>query len=332
MTSPEKSSQAQITVGSCLGSFFAWCKREPLGALLLTGIIGTLVYFYGTIPIFLNGRVTAAFWAWDAWKPDMNQEHSKLVLPFMLGLTWYHRHHLRDAIGKGSPWGLMLVAFGTFLFVISARMIEARYSLLSVPFLLLGSIWWLFGWKAARVMLFTCAFFVFTIPMGAVEQATNKLQFIITAAVDMLSNLVGVKVEAVGTSLNAVDGTFNFEIAEGCSGVRSLIAMMMLAAVYVHVTQKELWKKIVIFAASGVFAIIGNIGRIFTVILVAKFGDKEIAAGIYHDYSGFVFFPFALLAMLGFSKLINKHYASPITRGTDGKPVSKESDKVTYDY
>ena len=81
--------------------------------------------------------------------------------------------------------------------------------------------------------------------------------------------------------------------------------MIMLTAIYVHITQREIWKKIVIFAFSLAFAIVGNIGRIFTVILVAKFIDPKLASGIYHDYSGYVFFPIALLAMLLFSKLIN---------------------------
>jgi exosortase/archaeosortase family protein len=82
----------------------------------------------------------------------------------------------------------------------------------------------------------------------------------------------------------------------------------MLTAIYVQLTQDKLWKKLVILAFSIVFAIVGNIGRLFTVVLVAKFIDPKLASGIYHDYSGYVFFPIALLAMLGFSKLINTNW------------------------
>src|SRR5205807_6254943 len=106
-----------------------------------------------------------------------------------------------------------------------------------------------------------------------------------------LSNLVGIKIDAVGTTLTAVNGDFNFQIAEGCSGVRSLTAMTMLTAIYVHLTQRKLWKKTVILTFSILFAIVGNIGRLFTVVLVAKFIDPKLASGIYHDYSGYVFFP-----------------------------------------
>jgi exosortase/archaeosortase family protein len=77
----------------------------------------------------------------------------------------------------------------------------------------------------------------------------------------------------------------NFEIAEGCSGIRSLMAMTTLTALYAHFTQTVLWKKLTLFGSSIIFAVVGNIGRIFTVILVAKFYDPEFASGLYHDYS-----------------------------------------------
>src|SRR5436309_1001062 len=105
---------------------------------------------------------------------------------------------------------------------------------------------------------------IFMIPFGALEQATFRLQFVITSAIGFLSKLVGLQIDAVGTTLNATDGRFNFMIAEGCSGIRSLTAMAMLTAIYVHVTQDRFWKKILIFVFSVAFAVIGNIGRLFT--------------------------------------------------------------------
>jgi exosortase/archaeosortase family protein len=84
--------------------------------------------------------------------------------------------------------------------------------------------------------------------------------------------------------------------------------MMMLAALYVHFTQKEMWKKGVIFASSLGFAWIGNLVRLFSVVLFARFINPEIAGNQYHDYSGFVFFPIAVAAMVGFSNLLNRNW------------------------
>ncbi len=79
----------------------------------------------------------------------------------------------------------------------------------------------------------------------------------------------------------------------------------MITAIYVHIVEKQLWKKVTIFSLSIIFAIIGNAGRIFTIIVIAKLGYPDFAGGLYHDYSGFVFFPIALSVMLLTSKLLN---------------------------
>jgi exosortase len=221
------------------------------------------------------------------------------------GLIWYHRKEMARAPKSGSNYGLILVGFGVVLFLLGARCLQPRLALGSFPFLVYGSVLYLLGKKVARIILFPCAFLIFLIPFGAIEQATFRLQFIITAAIGFLSKAVGLQIDAVGTSLTASDGGFNFMIAEGCSGIRSLTAMAMVTAIYVHVTQNRLWKKIVIFAFSVVFAVIGNVGRVFGVVLVAKFIDPKLAAGIYHDYSGWFFFPVAIVAMYFVSRLVN---------------------------
>jgi exosortase len=310
----ETSAQGAETVSAriiaSLRSVYTYVKSNRVAALLVVTIIGTLIYFFGFVPlfikgIFVQGTTSVAGWAWQAWAPGTNQEHSKLVPFISLGLIWWHRRKISDAPKDGSNIGVIFVAIGLLLFLLSARCLQPRFALASLPFLIFGSVYFVWGKAVARIVLFPCAFLIFLIPVAAVEQATFRLQFIITGAVGFLSNLAGIKIDALGTTLTAADKSFNFAIAEGCSGIRSLFAMTMLTAIYVHLTQRELWKKIVILGFSLVFAIAGNIGRIFTVILVAKYINPQLAAGIYHEYSGFVFFPIALIAMFLFSKLLN---------------------------
>ncbi|MGZ5020453.1 MAG: exosortase/archaeosortase family protein, partial [Chthoniobacterales bacterium] len=162
-----------------------------------------------------------------------------------------------------------------------------------------------------------------------IEQTSFRLQFLITGVVEQLSDFFGIKIYSVGTTLRAVDGSWGFDISEGCSGIRSLIAMTMITAIYVHIMEKQLWKKVVIFSLSIVFAVIGNIGRIFTIIILARLGFPNFAGGLYHDWSPFVIFPFALVCMILTSKLLNTNF----------RKVSRESrrsltrqEKVTYDY
>jgi exosortase len=331
-----------MSLGEACARFGRWVREQPAQAALLAGCVATFAYFYLFHRVWVLGAQTTAEWAQKAWMfAGGEQMHGYFPLPVSLFLVWYHRARIAAAPKSGSWWGLLPVAFAVLLFVVGARCLQPRMALLALPFLFYGSTLFLWGPRVARIVLFPCAFLLFMIPVAALQQATFHLQFVITGSIELLSRLVGISIASVGTTLTARDGSFNFEIAEGCSGVRSLAAMSMLTAVFVHLTQDAFWKKAVIFAASLLFAIVGNIGRLFTVILFAKFISPEIAGGLYHDYSGFLFFPIALAAMTGFARLVNVDWrAVALAREAPGalEPVSaaKSADKpatpISYDY
>jgi len=143
------------------------------------------------------------------------------------------------------------------------------------------------------------------IPVGALQQTSFRLQFLITGAIQVLSPLIGTKLNVIGTTLSPPDNSWGFDIAEGCSGIRSLVAIIMLTAIYAHIFERVWWKKAVLLALSIFFAVVANVGRVFTIIVIAKMGYPKLAGGIYHEYSGFISFPVALGAMLLCHKLLN---------------------------
>jgi exosortase len=303
-------------------AFSRWCGRNRPAALALAGIVATLVYFYGVVHPFMYGTLSTARWAWQGWNPEGDQSYGMLVPVIALGLFFYHRNALKQAPAGGYGAGLLPLGVGMLLYVLAVRCLNPRMALASIPLLLYGGIRFAWGRAAARIVLFPCVFLIFMVPVGALQQATSNLQFIITGLVGGLSHLAGISILAVGTTLTATDGSFNFEIAEGCSGIRSLMAMVMLTAVFVHLTQDRFWKQAVIFSCSLVFAIIGNIGRIFSIVLLAKFYDPKLAAGLYHEYSGFLFFPIAILAMIFFAQFVNFDFRKWRKTASAGSPSS----------
>ncbi len=336
---------APLPLSKAPGRLLSWCRREPITALLAGACLAALVYFFGFHPTFLNGTKTTARWAWEAWNPENNQEHSALVLPIALFLVWFHRGKLANA--RIEPWnpGLLIVAVGAGCFVLGARALQPRIAIFSLPVLLIGAVAFLWGRPAARIVLFPCAFLLFMVPIGGLVQGTVSLQLLVSTVCNTLCSIIGMKIEVSGTTIRSLDGGFNFEIAEGCSGIRSLMAMTTLTALFVHLTQREWWKKGVIFAGSIVFAVVGNIGRIFTVILFAKFINPRIASGIYHDYSGFIFFPIAVASMVSFARVVNLDWRAILNRQMEPIAVeaaspqspakldeSKSPNPVSYDY
>ena len=280
-------------------------KREPLSALLVATIIATFVYFFGIVALFSDHRLPVFGWAWQAWNPETNYEHAKLVPLVVIGLLFYERKKIASAVSAGSSWGWLFIVIGLFLFWIGARTVQARFALTALPFILFGIVLYSFGKGVARLVLFPIAFLFFMVPLNFVTQATVRLQFLETAIAGTVCNLIGIHVQTVGTMVNSADNSFAFTVDEGCSGIHSLVAIAMLSAIYGHFAFKQLWKKILIFAAALLFAVIGNAGRLVSIFAAAKFFGQDLAGGPYHAISGYLSFPFAMLAMVLFGMALN---------------------------
>src|SRR5438045_6595436 len=100
-----------------------WIKSNPLSAFLSCAIFATFVYFYAVVPLFIRGTFVSGAcsvfaWAWQAWNPGSNQEHSRLVPLIFVGLIFYHRKKIAGAKKAGDNKGLFFVAVGVILFVL----------------------------------------------------------------------------------------------------------------------------------------------------------------------------------------------------------------------
>jgi len=231
-------------------------------------------------------------------------------------------------------------------FVAGVRCVEGRYTIFALPPLFYGAAMFLFGKQVARIVLFPCVFLLFMTPIGGVVQGTAALQAKTASAIQFLCGVFGMPINTVGAKIHSANGSFApLEVAGGCSGIRSLMAMMTLAALYSYFVMRGIVRGMMLFACSLLFAVIGNFARVFTVVLVAQFiGSK--AATSYHDLSGFVFFPVAVLAMVAVGNVLNRDWIGKIVRalepapkpaGAVPAPVRKpiagdEGDRKTYDY
>jgi exosortase len=280
-------------------------KANPVSAILVCTIVATFVYFFGVVPLFADHLFSAFGWAWIAWNPETNYEHAKLIPLIVVGLLWYDRKKISTAEIGSSAWGWVFLAAGLLLFLVSARTVQARFALAALPCILFGAVLYVWGKAVARIVLFPIAFLFFMVPLNFLTQATVRLQFLETGIASAICNLIGIHVNTIGTVVNSADNSFHFQIDEGCSGIHSLMAIAMLAAIYGHFTQDRLWKKLLIFGAALLFAVIGNAGRLVSIFLAARFFGQDLAGGPYHAISGYLSFPFAMAAMVLFGMLLS---------------------------
>lgn len=225
--------------------------------------------------------------------PLEDMSHGWFVPVVSLYAMWRTRRAFRAASGRPSWVGAACVAFFLVLAWFGGRGEQTRIEQVSF----IGLIWAVpfafWGRGVQRLMSFPAAYLIFTIPLSSlVDFLTIRLRLLSVVLATGLLNGAGLLVERSGTALfSHVPGrVFNVDVAEPCSGIRSLFAMMALTAAYAYFTQKESWRKCVLFASSVPIAVVGNMVRIMSICVVASWFGQDAATGYYHDYSGFVIF------------------------------------------
>lgn len=327
-----------------------WMRANPRSAALLGASVVTLALFFAAVPLFYvphpSRTITAFQWIWSAWNKETHYEHGPMVPFIILFLIWNALPKLRGVPAQSSALGLIPLVFGVLLYLLAARSLQPRFAWAGLPFMLWGGVLYAAGWQWARTLAFPIACVFFLIPVPGIDQGTVALQVLATKAATVVCNVIGIKMTSFGTTMHAVDESFQFQVIGDCSGINSLMAITLMTAVFAHLTQDTLWKKLVLFAASAPVAVVGNIARLTSIMLVAKSLGQGIAGGWYHEVSAYVVsFPFAFATLCLLHKILNWHQApaggsrrdggSGGQRGTGGAAPRRAADqpeRTSYDY
>jgi exosortase len=258
-----------------------------------------IAYFLGFVPRFGPGRAQSAIAVWtDAWNKESDFEHGWMFPPLMLGLLHWKRKEFLAARAHGGMLGLVLVTFGAALFVLAFRAIQWRMAIIGLPFLLTGSVWYLWGHRAALLTAFPFFLTWLAIPVGFLQQATSGLQLLASKLAHAGSSLAGVQTTIRGNILTMGSGS-GFAVDEGCSGIRSLWALMLLAAAWSYLARMPLWKRCLLFVSAFPIAILGNSLRLISIFIIAEYGNEHFAAHAWHDWSSLLlFYPISLCLLL----------------------------------
>lgn len=282
--------------------------RDRLPAILgYAATLACLVWFFCFEPRYGPAHsLSPLAWLWGSWNPSTDYEHGKLVALVIAGLVFYRFKEIRAALAPGSWWGLLWVAAGCLLYIAGYRTLQPRIAVGGLPFILWGSAWFLWGWQVARLLAFPFFFLWIAIPLPAFQQATTHLQLLATAMAHHGSGLLGVETYTQGTTVLPVKGDWKpLSIAHGCSGIRSLMALLMISAAWAYMARMALWKRVLLFLSAFPLAIIGNALRVISIFVIAEYGDDRWAATTWHDWSGLLlFYPFSLMLLLVIHSLL----------------------------
>ncbi len=237
--------------------------------------------------------------------PEEDLSFGWYVPLFSLYVLWTERAKVRDSLGSPSLAGLMASVPFFLLGLLGARGLQIRFELLAFVGLMVTIPWTFFGLRTAKRVLFPALFLLFCMPLNSyLSLVTVHLRLLVSAVSTGILSGFGMDIAREG-NLIALPGVvadghvFTIDIADPCSGLRSIFALLALAAGYGYFTQPTWLRRGVLFALAVPFAVIGNILRIMTICIVARCFDTDFAIGFYHDFAGYVVFLVALALLVG---------------------------------
>jgi len=274
--------------------------RLPNKAFFFTLLAGWLLLFQFYGNSILGYIHTSSLFAWLYYLYNVGGGDNATddsygnIIPFLVaGLFWWKRRELLALPLK--PWwpGLLLLAVAVVLHI-SGFLVQQP--LVSVVALFAG-IYALMGMAWGREWLRHCAYpfllFIFSIPLTAhLNFILFPLRLLVCRLVEVVSHLIGIDVIRNGTQLMDPSGNYGYDVAAACGGMRSLIAIFLLATIYAFGAFRSPGKRVFLMAMALPFAVLGNMARLLCIIIAAEIGGQNW--GDYIHEGG----PFGILSLL----------------------------------
>jgi len=233
------------------------------------------------------------------WSIDDNYSHGFLIIPLALYFTWERRTRLRAAVRQPNWIGVAVVLASLCSLLAGILGSELFLTRISVLGTIAGSILFLYGWHHLRILLFPVAFLLLMIPVPAIifNQIAFPLQLFASRLGEMALMAFQIPVLREGNVINLANTSL--EVAEACSGIRSLISLLTLGIVYGYFSDSRIWVRTMLALATFPIAIAANGFRVAGTGIAAHYYGSDAAQGFFHSFSGWLIF-LAAFVMLFF--------------------------------
>jgi exosortase len=248
-----------------------------------------------------------AFWRLiQDWIHDENYSHGFVILPFALYFIWERRRRLRELRPAPSLSGLGIVLAGLALFVVGQLGAELFLTRIAMLVAIGGVVVFLRGWATLRACAFPLAFLLLMIPIPSIifNQVAFPLQLLASRTGEAGLSVLGIPVLREGNLIIMARTTL--EVAEACSGIRSLVALLTLGILYGYFTDSRTTIRWILAASTIPIAIVANGIRVAGTGVAAHYLGDSAAQGFLHTFSGWLMFVAAFVMLFAIGYLIQR--------------------------
>lgn len=249
------------------------------------------------------------FEAYNSPNPAADDGHGDFIPFLVIGLFWWKRKEL--LVPPLNLWwpGLLLLVVAMGLHIAGYVLQQPRISIVALFTGIYGLTGLSWGRAWLRKSFFPFFLFFFSIPLG--DQAkfiTFPLRLLVCQLVELVSHwILGIDVVRIGTQLIDPLNTYQYDVAPACSGIRSLVAIFLLATIYGFVAFRSTWQRLLFMALAFPFAVLGNLLRMLCIIVAAELGGQP-AGNYVHESTLISLVPYipAIVGLLWIGRWMEK--------------------------
>lgn len=236
--------------------------------------------------------------------PDFS--HGFLIPLISLYILYDKRKSFSRIMPLGCWSGLVWVVVGILLLILGELALEYFTMRFSLLFVISGCILLLLGKEYFRMVRFPIFYLIFMVPIPTLllDKMTFPMQLLASRFSAAALYAMGIPVLQEGNILELANTSL--EVAEACSGIRSLISLIALSVVFAYLTQETTIRRVILIISTFPIAIVANVFRIAGTGLLANCYGNVAAQGFFHVFSGWVLFLVALGCFMGIGHILNR--------------------------
>ena len=262
------------------------------------------------------------------WAHDDNYSHGFLIPPLAAYLVWERWDRLKATPCSPSMTGLFVIAASFVVLLAGSLGAELFLSRMALIGVLIGSVLYVLGWRHLKLLAFPLGVLLLMIPIPAIifNQIVFPMQLVASQAGEAAVSAAGIPVLREGNIITLANTTL--EVAEACSGIRSLVSLLTLAIVFGYFTDPRNGIRTAIALSAIPVAILANALRVAGTGIAAHYYGAAAAEGFFHSFSGWIVFIAAFAMLFVVVQLL--HWIAPLQRRVAGPqrlPVLNRSEQ-----
>jgi exosortase len=242
----------------------------------------------------------------QTWLYHSDNSHGILVPLVSAYLIWQKRGQLKLNKISNSNWGAMILVISMVFYLLSYAGAVAVVSRAMIVFSLIGLVIFTFGKAFFTLLAFPFLFLLFMVPVpdSILGLVAFPLQLFATKVSTFIIQTFSIPSYREGNMLYFAQT--QLEVAEACSGIRSIMSFGMLSFIFAYMMDKIWWKRILLVLSTIPLALFANIVRVTGTGILAHFYGSKVALGFLHEFSGLAVFAFGFVLLLLEYTILNK--------------------------